>query len=135
MSVEPEAIRVTRYRCPFCARSHSSRTRAVQHITRCWRNPAAHGCKTCAHYEPAEAGDWTIGDLGAAEGCGADVDLTGRSACGHCGGNNYVYTGETFRPRFAAPGAVMAQCPECKGNGAEVKPGPVVHCPLWELAR
>ena len=121
---EPIAVRVTRYRCPHCARSHSSRGRAVQHVGCCWRNPEAHGCKTCQHFER---------DADGYEGCGLGVDLTGRPACERCGGFNFVDTGETFHPRFAAAGRVMAQCPDCGGNGGEVKAGPIIHCEKWQL--
>lgn len=51
---EPIPVRVTRYRCPFCRRGHSTKARAVDHIGRCWHNPAVRACKTCAHNELCE---------------------------------------------------------------------------------
>ena len=54
------AIRVqaVRYQCPHCRRTHSKKAAAEAHIARCWRNPAAHGCKTCELYTPAEPGPY-----------------------------------------------------------------------------
>lgn len=52
----PLAFTVTRYRCPCCPRTGSSRQRMAAHIGRCWHNPANRACKTCAHYLPAEGG-------------------------------------------------------------------------------
>lgn len=47
---------VTRYKCPHCHRSRASKTVTAEHMMRCWYNPAAHGCKTCAHYYPGDNG-------------------------------------------------------------------------------
>lgn len=129
---EPIPVRVTRYRCPHCARSHSAKARCREHIVRCWHNPDARGCKTCAHYTPGDSAEWDTGYPGSDESCGAGVDLSGRSACERCGGQNYIYTGEVHRPRFAAHGRVMERCPDCNGDGTEVKPGPIIGCPKWE---
>jgi hypothetical protein len=68
-SVEPVAIRVTRFRCPFCRRSSSRKAGIRLHITRCWRNPAARACGSCRHYIPAEGGGRMIGDPGTDLGC------------------------------------------------------------------
>jgi hypothetical protein len=46
---EPVAIRVTRYRCPFCKRSSSRPAGIRPHIGMCWHNPAARACGTCRH--------------------------------------------------------------------------------------
>jgi hypothetical protein len=35
----PILCRVTRYRCPFCRRTRSTRTGANKHIARCFKNP------------------------------------------------------------------------------------------------
>lgn len=67
---EPIPVRVTRYRCPFCARSHASKARAVTHIGRCWDNPEAHGCKTCEHFQPYEP------DLDLPEACALGIRLS-----------------------------------------------------------
>lgn len=76
MAAEPIRYVVTRYRCPFCPRGHSSRTRAVDHIGRCWYNPANRTCKTCRSFVP----DQSEPDVGynAPEYCAAseDVDLS-----------------------------------------------------------
>lgn len=47
----PLAVRVTRYRCPACARSHATKQRCVEHIARCWYAPENRSCKTCTHFE------------------------------------------------------------------------------------
>lgn len=49
---EPIAVKVTRYRCPFCTRGWSSKKRATEHIERCWHNPAKRNCKTCVYHQP-----------------------------------------------------------------------------------
>lgn len=126
MTAEPIPFRVLRYRCPTCPRTASSKARMVEHIGRCWLNPEARGCKTCKHFEPQGPEN--------ADGCRAGVDLTGRPACTGCGGANWLPTGEIFRPRFAMGGPVYAQCPDCGGDGAEIKPGPIVGCDRWQAA-
>jgi len=63
---EPIPFKVTRYRCPHCPRTASSKARMVDHIGRCWTNPEARGCKTCAHYAQNYEG---------AEFCAVGVDL------------------------------------------------------------
>lgn len=62
---EPVAIRVTRYRCPFCNRSHSKRAGILPHIPRCWHNPAGRGCGTCRHADRdfGESGIYCDADL------------------------------------------------------------------------
>lgn len=49
---EPIPFTVTRYRCPSCSRTGSSKTRIADHMTRCWRDPANRGCKTCDAFMP-----------------------------------------------------------------------------------
>jgi hypothetical protein len=72
--------RVTRFLCPFCRRGHSARKAAERHVVRCFRNPAVGGCKTCAHFSPAERPDLYSSSHnyheGAPEGCDEGVDLT-----------------------------------------------------------
>ena len=111
----PIALVVTRWRCPFCPRSLSSKPRMVEHISKCWRNPAVRGCKTCKHFDPYNM-------LADTEGCSLGVDLTGQKACERCNGMGYV-------------GALGQVCPECDNSpeAAERKPGPIVNCDLWEL--
>lgn len=126
----PVAVRVTRYQCPPCGRTHSSKRRAVEHMGRCWQNPAARGCKTCKNFEPGhdacgcESGcNW--GGNPVTESCAAGVSLAGRPACGLCNG-----VGETFDRGTLG----VSECAECGGDGAEIKPGPVVGCDQWEAA-
>lgn len=86
--VAPEAIVVTRYRCPFCHRSRSSKRAAAEHIARCWLNPAVKACKTCVHYEFGPSGDYCLGtpcncneaSVSCAEGIGIG-DFSIKTAC------------------------------------------------------
>ena len=110
---EPIPVRVTRYRCPYCPRGHSTRRRAVEHIARCWRNPDVKSCKTCKHFERNYDG---YGD-----DCNLGIDLSGRPACTRCCGSGRL---------FEIGGVV--DCPECSGDGAEIRPGPTVDCDKWE---
>jgi hypothetical protein len=124
---QPITVKVTRYKCPCCGRTAANRSRAAKHIGNCWLNPEAKGCKTCKHFEPAwsEPPDWVTGFGGAGdqEQCNADVDLSGRPACDDCHGKGTIWT----------PGGFSVHtCPQCGGDGAEVKPGPIVHCDKWE---
>jgi hypothetical protein len=76
---EPIPFTVTRHRCPFCPRTGSSKARVTDHIGRCWSNPAARGCKTCAHYVPYEAGDCDSGvpyNNDDPEHCAIGISLT-----------------------------------------------------------
>lgn len=121
VSREPIPVRVTRYACPSCARTASSKSRTREHMSRCWRDPANRGCKTCRHFEPADSADFETGYPGSPEGCGTGVDLSGRAACTRCGGHGTVIYGD----------GGVSECGDCAGDGAEVKPGPIVHCELW----
>lgn len=77
---EPIPVNVVRYRCPHCSRSRAKKKTAQQHIARCWYNPAARGCKTCALYdhfpggEPCFPGRHCDCNDGH-ERCGAGLDL------------------------------------------------------------
>lgn len=66
---EPFKVQVTRWRCPFCGRSHSARTRCVEHMGRCWQNPANRSCKTCAFFS-FDYDEPEVGYRGAGEECG-----------------------------------------------------------------
>lgn len=110
---EPIACTTTRYRCPSCSRSHSSKTRCRMHMARCWYNPDAKGCKTCKHF------DNTYEDYG--EDCDVGVDLSGRPACQYCGGMGYVGAWDSGE-----------KCPECKGEPEEIRSGPITGCDKWE---
>lgn len=68
---EPVVLKVTRYRCPFCTRSRSSKAAIRPHIPRCWHNPAGRGCGICEHYLPAYDGSYD--EPGEPEGCAIDL--------------------------------------------------------------
>ena len=129
MSAQPIAVKVTRYKCPHCPRTAARPGRAREHMARCWFNPEARGCKTCKHFEEAvdDSPDPTIGYPGYPdpEFCAVGVSLDGRPACKVCLGS-----GETFDRGTLG----ISECPDCGGDGAEVKPGPIVHCSEWEAA-
>lgn len=108
--MQPIPFTVTRYRCPTCPRTGSSKARITEHIGRCWTNPEARGCKTCKHFEPYGPEN--------ADGCAVDVDLSGRAPCPACLG--------------IGPDPWNPKCSHCGGDGHEVKPGPIVHCDRWE---
>ena len=78
-------VRTTRYQCPHCRRTWAHRWPAEKHIDRCFKNPAARSCKTCALYEPREAAEHYTGYPGCPESCGAGVSLTDglQVHCGH----------------------------------------------------
>lgn len=121
---QPIPVMVRRYECPHCGRRRASKRTVEQHTGRCWRNPEARGCLTCRHFLPGEPGEPEVGYVGTAEGCAAGVDLSGRGVCDGCGGEGDVPI---------EPGAAlgMTACPECGGDGVEVKPGPITGCDLW----
>lgn len=54
---EPVAVMVRRFECPFCKCRRSAKTALREHIGRCWLNPAARACKTCAHWETDPGGE------------------------------------------------------------------------------
>ena len=53
----PIAVKVTRYQCPHCRMTRANKNAAARHIARCFKNPAARGCKTCAAFSPADGID------------------------------------------------------------------------------
>jgi hypothetical protein len=120
----PIKVRVTRYQDPHCGRTHSSRRRAEEHMARCWRNPDARGCLTCAHFQPFQPSELDTGWPGEPEHCTAGVDLTGRPACTECVGGK---VGEIWDDEG------VRACPACHGDHDAVKAGPIVHCDLWQL--
>lgn len=127
----PIPIRVTRYQCPPCGRTHSSRRGAVEHMARCWQNPDAHGCKTCRNYRPGhdacgcEPGcNW--GGQPTVESCAVGVSLAGQPALDICEAHT-----DPDNP-FGKNGA--DDCPDCRTDGKAVPPGPIVHCEMWEVA-
>jgi hypothetical protein len=68
------AVRVVRHQCPHCRRTWAHKAAAEAHIGRCWRNPAARGCKTCSNFMPPEPGPYPE-HPGWSEECGAGRDL------------------------------------------------------------
>ena len=68
-----EAIRVTRWRCPSCRKSWSSKATAEEHAVRCWLDPANRACKTCKHHHPGD--HWTWEEPPAPECCVVGVDM------------------------------------------------------------
>jgi hypothetical protein len=67
--VAPARITVVRWKCPHCSRSRSSRKAAVEHIGRCWFNPANRTCRTCEHWQGAVG---PCGEYGC-NGCGSEA--------------------------------------------------------------
>jgi hypothetical protein len=122
---EPIPVRVTRYACPSCARTASSKSRAREHIARCWLDPANRGCKTCAHFRPADSADFETGYPGFPEICDVGVDLSGHPRCSTC-------SGVGFYPAGMDVGGPCVDCDNDPDLRDEVKPGPIVHCPEWE---
>lgn len=55
---QPIPLVVTRHQCPHCRRTWAKKATATAHIARCWKNPAARGCKTCHHHTPHEEGPY-----------------------------------------------------------------------------
>jgi hypothetical protein len=89
-AAEPIAVKVTRYRCPFCPRGWSRKSAAAVHVARCWNNPAVGNCKTCANFEREEEAcgckpgcNWGNNDQPIPEDCAAGVDISEglRSGC------------------------------------------------------
>jgi hypothetical protein len=49
-------VTVRRWKCTNCSRTHSNKSRAREHIARCWWNDDNRTCKTCIFfYEGAPA--------------------------------------------------------------------------------
>ena len=119
----PIALMVRRYQCPHCPHRRAKKATIVEHIGRCWHNPDARGCLTCRHYEPGTASEPEVGWPGTPPSCDRGVSLDGRPVCPECNGYGTTFDGKTL-------GAM--ECGSCAGDGAEVKPGPVVHCHEWE---
>lgn len=65
----PIPVVVTRFQCPHCRITRAKKSAMAAHIARCWRNPAAKSCKTCALFQPFEEGPYD-GHPGFAAGCG-----------------------------------------------------------------
>lgn len=87
MPSDPIRIEVVRWKCPHCNRSRARKTATVAHIARCWDNPDAHGCKTCAYFVealPMFCGDPGCNGCGNDEECGAGVELRGPGLLINC---------------------------------------------------
>lgn len=72
----PIQVPVWRYLCPFCRRGRSTAKAASAHIARCFKNPEARACKTCAAYQPPESGDYETNYPGCPEGCDGGRDIS-----------------------------------------------------------
>lgn len=80
--MEPIRKPVVRWQCGYCPRTLARRTAIVEHMDRCWRNPAARGCLTCVHrYEPS--GDGIIEPF-SPEGCRVGVPMPDNGLPIHC---------------------------------------------------
>lgn len=49
----PVKVLVVRYDCPFCGSGFRSSRKSyvVEHMARCWAEPAKKTCRTCAHFD------------------------------------------------------------------------------------
>lgn len=48
----PMPVVVTRHQCPHCRRYTRADPKRVEwHMARCFKNPGARTCKTCAHHQ------------------------------------------------------------------------------------
>ena len=56
---EPVKVMVLRFDCPFCGSGFRSSKKAyvVEHMKRCWSDPAKKTCRTCAHFDRAAMWD------------------------------------------------------------------------------
>lgn len=111
-----EAFTTTRYRCAFCRRSWSSRTRANEHVRTCWKNPDQRSCKTCKHHLEAEP--YGYEEPGADEWC----EVTSEFVVGPAG-TSLDGSEPLFRNRDGAPRFIKQM--------AEEGWWPQRHCPLW----
>ncbi|WP_405536968.1 hypothetical protein [Streptomyces antimycoticus] len=76
----PIPIVVIRHQCPHCRRTHSKKQAAVEHMGRCWKNPANRGCKTCAWHQEER---WSSHQCIPGLDCGCD---SWPEACCHSDG-------------------------------------------------
>jgi hypothetical protein len=79
---EPIARKVTRWVCPFCSRGRAKRAATLEHMTRCYRNPAARACLTCSLYVPP-SGDGIIEPF-SPEYCQTGLNMPERGVNVHC---------------------------------------------------
>ena len=75
MGRSPITIQVTRYKCPHCRRTWAKRWAAGMHVLRCFKNPEARSCKTCAAHQLPEPPEFHTGYPGCNEGCDAGHSL------------------------------------------------------------
>jgi hypothetical protein len=65
VTVEIETFDQTRFRCPSCRKSWAQRSRVVEHVRNgCVSDPATRACKTCAHWDRGEMGNWRACAIG-----------------------------------------------------------------------
>lgn len=113
---EPIPVQVTRYRCPSCGRTANSRSRAREHMARCWLDPENRGCKTCRLFDQTMEGEF----------CGAGVNLAGKTHCKRCDGFG-------FTPDGADVGHACPECDNDPDRRDEVKGGPIIRCAMWQI--
>jgi hypothetical protein len=80
---EPKVITVERFVCRHCNRGHSKRKAAVEHIARCFKNPALRGCKTCRFLDH-DLSEPEVGYVGVGDVCNIHaIDLSAglRTGC------------------------------------------------------
>jgi transcription elongation factor Elf1 len=53
MTAEPIPTMVKRYKCPHCNLHLSVKKKAVEHVARCWLDPAKRACRTCKFHRRA----------------------------------------------------------------------------------
>lgn len=70
-AARPLPVQSTRWKCPFCGRSHAGKRDAQLHIVRCTRNPAVRACQTCRNYTP-----------GSGRSCAEGIAIDGRTRSG-----------------------------------------------------
>lgn len=112
----PLTVKVTRYKCPACSRSHATKQRCAHHIERCWYAPQNKACKTCRHATSLPAAPGTE-PLGYRPACAIGVQLPAGEAypardCPEWFPADWVDMGDDFDdadhelPRYKS-------CPDC----------------------
>lgn len=76
----PIRTTVVRYKCPHCNRHCARRRAAIEHIERCWKNPANRTCRTCVLFRSTGDGSYCFpgrpcGCNAVEEWCDANVEL------------------------------------------------------------
>lgn len=48
---QPRIVIRKRFQCPFCSFSRATKRLVVEHIARCWHDPANKTCRSCVFFE------------------------------------------------------------------------------------